>query len=285
MHDIGSQTLQARYGVELAHLVRSCIANLDDPKKCEEAEQNRVYAPAMCNALSTAGIESTCELSLQVLRLSDIMYAKDAERAGNIKSDAHTILVELCSRLETQRKVNLVQVCWHECGHVMMAHKNKVPSEAVIVDWHDIPFSWAGRRFGADASGRAGQEIYAGGVAAELYLARAAGHGLSSLQLDNVTKRAGTDIKKYEASTAHTSDCLSFLDCATEISHLFNAAEGAIMRRMVTLLIERKRLGAPVLRALLNEIEPTVENFKDDEFLLNLEAQVFQGYPQSHVMP
>lgn len=285
MNDNGSQTLQARYERELAHLVRSCIANLNDQKKCEEAEQNRVYAPAMCNALSTAGIESTCELSLQVLRLSDILYAKDAERASNIKSDAHTLLVELCSRLEAQQKVNLVQVCWHECGHVMMAHKNNIPSSAVIVDWHDIPFSWAGRRFGEDAPGRAGQEIYAGGVAAELYRARAAGQELSNFQLNTVIERAGTDIQKYEASTAHTSDRQSFLDFATEISHLFNLAEGAIMHRLVALLIERKSLGTSVLNAVLNEIEPTAENFKEDEFLLNIEAQIFLGYPQSRVMP
>ncbi|WP_215763252.1 hypothetical protein [Acetobacter sp. P1H12_c] len=285
MHDEGSESLRVRYGVELAYLVRSCSANLGDPKKCEEAEQNSVYAPAMCNALSTAGIASTRELSLQVLRLSDILSAKNTDRAGNIKSNAHTILVELCSRLEVQRQTNLVQVCWHECGHVMMAHKNKIPSDAVIVDWHNDAFSWAGRRVGANAPGRAGQEIYAGGVAAELYLARAAGQELSSFQLDNVTKRAGTDIKKYEASTAHTSDCLSFLDFATEISHLFNAAEGAIMRRTVALLIKQKRIGTSVLHAVLNEIEPTAKNFKDDEFLLNMEAQIFQGYPQSHVMP
>ncbi|MFT8440197.1 hypothetical protein [Acetobacter fabarum] len=280
MHDEGSESLKVRYKVELAYLVRACSANLGDPQKCEEAEQNSEYAPGMCNALSAAGIENTRELSLQVLRISDLMHAKNTDRTRNIKSNAHTILVDLCSRFQAQRQRNLVQVCWHECGHVMMAHKNKISSDAIIVDWHDDLFSWAGRRVGTNVPDRAGQEICAGGVAAELYQMRATGQEINRLLLDDIIKRARTDITKYEASTAHTSDCLSFLDFATEISHLFNVAEGAIMRRMVELLIERKRLGTSALHAILNEREPTAKNFKDDEFLLNIEAQVFRGYPQ-----
>lgn len=148
-------------------------------------------------------------------------------------------------------RLYLIRTCYHEAGHVFVAHKEGFLSAAAVIQWREDKQDWLGRRASQGDQGIGRLKVAAAGIASELHHWCRRNVKPNKWQLRRTLMKARQDRNTYEQLRCSYSSMPQFLICAKSMAKQFTSEDYSNLTNLAKELYNKKRMGNRTIQAIL----------------------------------